>query len=124
MSVSSWHFRRCVVLRNSSNDDVVGSSRGDTCVVLGTSRWVKLRRFGNSAVGVFPLVAIICCVMRRRLHLVETQQLGIASGTSFKDLLRYFLQLLDARASSDSALSSPCWDLLAPMRRVVNYHSS
>ncbi|KZV17618.1 hypothetical protein F511_33582 [Dorcoceras hygrometricum] len=33
-------------------------------------------------------------------------------------------QLLDARASGNTALSSPCWDLLALMRRVVNYHSS
>ncbi|KZV24471.1 hypothetical protein F511_19102 [Dorcoceras hygrometricum] len=30
----------------------------------------------------------------------------------------------DARASGDTALSSPCWDLLATMCRVVNYHSS
>ncbi|KZV52376.1 hypothetical protein F511_32599 [Dorcoceras hygrometricum] len=30
----------------------------------------------------------------------------------------------DARASGNTALSSPYWDLLAPMRRVVNYHSS
>ncbi|KZV15814.1 hypothetical protein F511_25782 [Dorcoceras hygrometricum] len=27
----------------------------------------------------------------------------------------------DARASGNTALSSPCWDLLATMRRVVNY---
>ncbi|KZV26911.1 hypothetical protein F511_31338 [Dorcoceras hygrometricum] len=31
---------------------------------------------------------------------------------------------LDARTSGNTALSSPCWDLLATMRRVVNYHSS
>ncbi|KZV41323.1 hypothetical protein F511_16782 [Dorcoceras hygrometricum] len=30
----------------------------------------------------------------------------------------------DARASGNTALSSPSWDLLALMRRVVNYHSS
>ncbi|KZV17119.1 hypothetical protein F511_19592 [Dorcoceras hygrometricum] len=30
----------------------------------------------------------------------------------------------DARASGNTALSSPCWDRLAAMRRVVNYHSS
>ncbi|KZV40333.1 hypothetical protein F511_21239 [Dorcoceras hygrometricum] len=30
----------------------------------------------------------------------------------------------DVRASGNTALSSPCWDLLATMRRVVNYHSS
>ncbi|KZV30602.1 hypothetical protein F511_16716 [Dorcoceras hygrometricum] len=30
----------------------------------------------------------------------------------------------DARASGNTTLSSPCWDLLAIMRRVVNYHSS
>ncbi|KZV44579.1 hypothetical protein F511_11265 [Dorcoceras hygrometricum] len=30
----------------------------------------------------------------------------------------------DARASGNTALSSPCWDLLAIMRRVVNFHSS
>ncbi|KZV46576.1 hypothetical protein F511_38917 [Dorcoceras hygrometricum] len=30
----------------------------------------------------------------------------------------------DARASGNTALSSPYWDLLATMRRVVNYHSS
>ncbi|KZV57789.1 hypothetical protein F511_24271 [Dorcoceras hygrometricum] len=29
-----------------------------------------------------------------------------------------------ARASGNTALSSPCWDVLAPMRRVANYHSS
>ncbi|KZV26895.1 hypothetical protein F511_17750 [Dorcoceras hygrometricum] len=33
-------------------------------------------------------------------------------------------QIEDVRASGDTALSSPCWDLLALMRRVVNYHSS
>ncbi|KZV38792.1 hypothetical protein F511_19842 [Dorcoceras hygrometricum] len=30
----------------------------------------------------------------------------------------------DTRESGNTALSSPCWDLLATMRRVVNYHSS
>ncbi|KZV26426.1 MATH domain and coiled-coil domain-containing protein [Dorcoceras hygrometricum] len=30
----------------------------------------------------------------------------------------------DARESGNTALSSPCWDLLATMYRVVNYHSS
>ncbi|KZV19105.1 formin-like protein 20 [Dorcoceras hygrometricum] len=30
----------------------------------------------------------------------------------------------DARASGNTALSSPCWVLLATMRRVVNYHSA
>ncbi|KZV23246.1 L-type lectin-domain containing receptor kinase IX.1-like [Dorcoceras hygrometricum] len=30
----------------------------------------------------------------------------------------------DARTSGSTALSSPYWDLLATMRRVVNYHSS
>ncbi|KZV44993.1 hypothetical protein F511_28898 [Dorcoceras hygrometricum] len=33
-------------------------------------------------------------------------------------------ELEDARASGDTSISSPCWDLLATMRRVVNYHSS
>ncbi|KZV41300.1 hypothetical protein F511_40569 [Dorcoceras hygrometricum] len=32
-------------------------------------------------------------------------------------------QIKDARASGDIALSSPCWDLLDLMRRVVNYQS-
>ncbi|KZV39456.1 Lysine-specific demethylase 5B [Dorcoceras hygrometricum] len=48
-----------------------------------------------------------------------------------RDLLRSFeesdlgkSELEDARASGDTALSSPCWDMLATMRRVVNYHSS
>ncbi|KZV40684.1 hypothetical protein F511_33417 [Dorcoceras hygrometricum] len=35
-----------------------------------------------------------------------------------------FDQLLILRASGNTALSSPCWYLLAIMRRVVNYHSS
>ncbi|KZV55382.1 hypothetical protein F511_03863 [Dorcoceras hygrometricum] len=30
----------------------------------------------------------------------------------------------DARASGNTALSSPCWDMLSLMRRVVNYHRS
>ncbi|KZV56659.1 hypothetical protein F511_42078 [Dorcoceras hygrometricum] len=30
----------------------------------------------------------------------------------------------DARTSGNTALSSPCWVMLAPMRRVANYHSS
>ncbi|KZV17900.1 ATP-dependent caseinolytic (Clp) protease/crotonase family protein [Dorcoceras hygrometricum] len=47
-----------------------------------------------------------------------------------EDLLYRFLSYCaivsyqDARASGDTALSSPCLDLLATMRRVVNYHSS
>ncbi|KZV41514.1 hypothetical protein F511_34775 [Dorcoceras hygrometricum] len=47
-----------------------------------------------------------------------------------EDLLYRFLSYCaivsyqDARASGDTALSSPCWDLLATMCRVVNYHSS
>ncbi|KZV27993.1 hypothetical protein F511_27319 [Dorcoceras hygrometricum] len=47
-----------------------------------------------------------------------------------EDLLYRFLSYCavvsyqDARASGDTALSSPCWDLLATMHRVVNYHSS
>ncbi|KZV38397.1 hypothetical protein F511_22167 [Dorcoceras hygrometricum] len=31
---------------------------------------------------------------------------------------------LDARASGDTELSSPYWDLFANMHRVVNYHNS
>ncbi|KZV36534.1 hypothetical protein F511_21883 [Dorcoceras hygrometricum] len=34
------------------------------------------------------------------------------------------LSYQDARASGNTALSSPCCDMLALMRRVVNYHSS
>ncbi|KZV25256.1 hypothetical protein F511_24267 [Dorcoceras hygrometricum] len=30
----------------------------------------------------------------------------------------------DARSSGNTALTFPCWDLLATMRRVVNYHNS
>ncbi|KZV17479.1 hypothetical protein F511_12585 [Dorcoceras hygrometricum] len=39
-------------------------------------------------------------------------------------LFLLFVSYRDARASGDTALSSPCWDPLATMRRVVNYHSS
>ncbi|KZV54927.1 hypothetical protein F511_30595 [Dorcoceras hygrometricum] len=40
------------------------------------------------------------------------------------DFFRPDSRIEDARVSGDTALSSPCWDLLALMRRVVNYHSS
>ncbi|KZV30495.1 hypothetical protein F511_23311 [Dorcoceras hygrometricum] len=206
--------RRCVVLRNSSNADVAGSSSyADVDFRLATSRWVKIRRFENSAIGVFPLVAISCWVMRCRLHLVEKKRFGyrvlyqfqgsvalfypaagLAMSTGFVggvvlaavswtlftvaflrqfssfpafalrktggaallescsfDRYHYRRLLLagskitklfnsavfslfsycshcfvvvalfsyqDARASGDSTLSSPCRDLLAPMRRV------
>ncbi|KZV49978.1 hypothetical protein F511_31893 [Dorcoceras hygrometricum] len=39
-------------------------------------------------------------------------------------LLLLFVPYQDARASDDTALSSPCWDLFATMCRVINYHSS
>ncbi|KZV47423.1 hypothetical protein F511_21011 [Dorcoceras hygrometricum] len=43
-------------------------------------------------------------------------------GTPFVVIVAQNIE--DARASGDTALSSPCWDLLALMCRVVNYHSS
>ncbi|KZV18396.1 hypothetical protein F511_28403 [Dorcoceras hygrometricum] len=57
------------------------------------------------------------------------------SGLRFDYLTRSYLERLcsyqisedfvvDSRATGNTALSSPCWDLLALMRRVVNYHSS
>ncbi|KZV30510.1 proline dehydrogenase 2, mitochondrial-like [Dorcoceras hygrometricum] len=50
-------------------------------------------------VGVFPLVAISCWVMRRRLHLVETQRFGVSAGGRvirllLRNLMRYFIQSL------------------------------
>ncbi|KZV49390.1 hypothetical protein F511_38040 [Dorcoceras hygrometricum] len=43
-------------------------------------------------------------------------------GTPFVVIVAQNIE--DARASGNTALSSPCWDLLALMRRVVNYHNS
>ncbi|KZV53992.1 putative WRKY transcription factor 3-like [Dorcoceras hygrometricum] len=43
-------------------------------------------------------------------------------GTPFVVIVAQNIE--DVRASGNTALSSPCWDLLATMRRVVNYHSS
>ncbi|KZV46575.1 chloroplast-targeted copper chaperone [Dorcoceras hygrometricum] len=42
----------------------------------------------------------------------------------FTESIRYGSELDDTRTSGNTTLSSPCWDLLATMRRVVNYHSS
>ncbi|KZV36677.1 hypothetical protein F511_33498 [Dorcoceras hygrometricum] len=49
---------------------------------------------------------------------------GCCSAFSGPLIVVIELGIKDARASGDTALSSPCWDLLATMRRVVNYHSS
>ncbi|KZV30977.1 hypothetical protein F511_21952 [Dorcoceras hygrometricum] len=59
----------------------------------------------------------------------ERQSFGLALGDSAVGVLAHIQllrsdHLLDVRASGNTALSSPCWDLLALMRRVVNYHSS
>ncbi|KZV47906.1 hypothetical protein F511_15006 [Dorcoceras hygrometricum] len=43
-------------------------------------------------------------------------------GTPFVVIVAQNIE--DARASGNTALSSPCWDMLALMRRVVNYHCS
>ncbi|KZV28713.1 abc transporter [Dorcoceras hygrometricum] len=60
----------------------------------------------------FPLLTAACniCVGIESLGLV----IVVTVAQKYKD----------ARESGNTALSSPCWDLLAAMRRVVNYHSS
>ncbi|KZV19621.1 hypothetical protein F511_10524 [Dorcoceras hygrometricum] len=66
--------------------------------------------------------------MQAALNKLETVNSKLRSSTVHREFLRRIPivsgHLLDARASGDAALSSPCWDLLATMRRVVNYHSS
>ncbi|KZV52875.1 hypothetical protein F511_15024 [Dorcoceras hygrometricum] len=59
----------------------------------------------------------------------ERNQPMVLSDQLVADLMTLLFSFLgtfvvDARASGNTALSSPCWDLLATMRRVVNYHSS
>ncbi|KZV44637.1 hypothetical protein F511_26096 [Dorcoceras hygrometricum] len=51
---------------------------------------------------------VYCLLLRAYTHYI----------TCISDLSR-----MDARESGDTALSSPYWDFLALMRRVVNYHS-
>ncbi|KZV47007.1 hypothetical protein F511_31990 [Dorcoceras hygrometricum] len=60
--------------------------------------------------------------IRSLYKLYESQKpLNDKTGVGF--IMIAALEKLDARASGNTALSSPCWDLLAAMHRVVNYHS-
>ncbi|KZV38948.1 hypothetical protein F511_41376 [Dorcoceras hygrometricum] len=96
------------------------------------------------------LARIVLCIgfYRQRLDWFVTTSFRLVEATPFQVASRYLLlrslptdnvaiqisracfvvivaqKFKDARASGNTALSSPCWDLLATMRRVANYHSS
>ncbi|KZV49212.1 hypothetical protein F511_41635 [Dorcoceras hygrometricum] len=105
--VSCWYFRLCVLVGSSSNADVD-----------------------------FKLWYFSCDGQQRALRDSEAMTfcehepaVGFASvflSGQNREATPTFLCCVvqDARASGNTALSSPCWDLLATMRRVVNYHSS
>ncbi|KZV21529.1 putative receptor-like protein kinase [Dorcoceras hygrometricum] len=70
-----------------------------------------------------------CSSKRKRRRFVVATGSPAASDFRYYLLYRFLsycaiVSYQDARASDDTALSSPYWDLLATMCRVVNYHSS
>ncbi|KZV19722.1 proline-rich family protein [Dorcoceras hygrometricum] len=98
--VSCWYFSCCFLAGSSSNADV------------DFSRW-----------------CFSCDGQQRALRDSEAttfceQEPAVGFASVFLSGCWFVDQQLDARASGNTALSSPCWDLLALMRRVVNYHSS
>ncbi|KZV55042.1 leucine--tRNA ligase, mitochondrial [Dorcoceras hygrometricum] len=88
--------------------------------LVGTQRMVPaFGLLGNPGAG----LVTSCCLCKTPAFGIEDQSLQ----TRFLGTLVVVIvaqKYKDARASGDTALSSPCWDLLATMRRVVNYHNS
>ncbi|KZV48381.1 hypothetical protein F511_30144 [Dorcoceras hygrometricum] len=92
--VSYWYFSRCIFLGSSSNADV------------------DFRRWYFSCDG-------------QQIALRDSEAMTFCEqepAAGFYQISRD--PVVDARASGNTALSCPCWDLLALMRRVVNYQSS
>ncbi|KZV33861.1 pentatricopeptide repeat-containing protein mitochondrial-like [Dorcoceras hygrometricum] len=85
--------------------------------VVGWSEISKLLYFGRVVVR----SAVSFCFGREFL-LVFPELCVCLAGVGIRSLgpviVEVVLRIKDARASGDSALSSPCWDLLAPMHRV------
>ncbi|KZV31466.1 hypothetical protein F511_25285 [Dorcoceras hygrometricum] len=110
--VSCWYFRRCVLVGSSNNADV------------DFKRWYfscdgKQRALRDSEATTFceqePAVGFASVFLSGyRNYVVLISWNDNVLGVTFSD----------TRASGNTALSSPCWDFLALMRRVVNYHSS
>ncbi|KZV16900.1 hypothetical protein F511_35310 [Dorcoceras hygrometricum] len=109
--VSCWYFNRCILVGSSSNADV------------DFSRWCfscdgQQRALRDSEATTF-------CEQEPAVGCVSVFRSGLCIrfvGTPFVVIVAQNIE--DTRASGNTALSSPCWDLLATMRRVVNYHSS
>ncbi|KZV22385.1 hypothetical protein F511_18532 [Dorcoceras hygrometricum] len=110
--VSCWYFRRCVLVGSSNNADVDFKNWYFGCD--GQQRALR-----DSEATTFceqePAVGFASVFLRGyRNYVVLISWNDNVLGVTFSD----------ARATGNTALSSPCWDLLALMRRVVNYHSS
>ncbi|KZV30380.1 F-box/FBD/LRR-repeat protein-like [Dorcoceras hygrometricum] len=109
--VSCWYFRRCVLVGSSSNADV------------DFKRWYfscdgQQRALRDSEATTF-------CEQEPAVGFTSVFLSGFHTRFLRTPCVVIVAQNIeDARASGNTALSSPCWDLLALVRRVVNYHSS
>ncbi|KZV51412.1 hypothetical protein F511_20576 [Dorcoceras hygrometricum] len=115
--ISCWYFSRCVLIGSSSNADVDFRRWYFSCD--GQQRALRdseVTTFCEQepAAGSYQIsrdpVCSNCCTKYRAVAAMPC----CCCSVSYQDV----------RASGNTALSSPCWDLLATMRRVVNYHSS
>ncbi|KZV36925.1 hypothetical protein F511_16620 [Dorcoceras hygrometricum] len=106
-------FRCCVVWESNSNADVAGSNNNADMAGSNNNDDVDFD-VGQTSTPVNVPVAIAV------LRTVEESVELFYPVAGLDDQLSTDM---DARASGDSALSSPCWDLLAPMRRVASCHS-
>ncbi|KZV44367.1 hypothetical protein F511_40070 [Dorcoceras hygrometricum] len=99
--VICWYFSRCVLVGSSSSASL------DFC------RW---------CISAYLAVASDQLLMLQPCPVV----IVVLFLPDFEGERQYrtLISLLIWRASGNTALSSPCWYLLATMRRVVNYHSS
>ncbi|KZV54742.1 hypothetical protein F511_08059 [Dorcoceras hygrometricum] len=108
-------------------EKAVGSNQTDEELILGSSIEINELRDSDWYYASFPRISTHD---KGKEPLEEDEPVKGNPAREMVELIcgdvEFLVQLRDqdGRASGDTALSSPWWDLLAAMCRVVNYHSS
>ncbi|KZV27734.1 hypothetical protein F511_03972 [Dorcoceras hygrometricum] len=72
----------------------------------------------------YCVIAVLHMFICLRSSMLHTRMIFHSSFVAFVPCCIAVVSYQDARASGNIALSSPCRVLIAPMRRVANYHNS
>ncbi|KZV49954.1 hypothetical protein F511_04262 [Dorcoceras hygrometricum] len=135
-SLQEWYqskelFVRSPTLPRTSKTTVGNDGNSPKKLTVNSTRSLALAQnnqtqaTGNQTQATVELTIVdICSQLDNQSTHTRTNPRSWYQSQHPNDVAPTYRNAVDARASGDTALSSPCWDLLATMRRVVNYHSS